>query len=257
MLSDPRSRQSMDNARWADFVNFNRTVNMGLPSSTGEDDNSVSVMKGRGGVIDVLPGTYNFDDVFTFDDLPIIPRYTEIKGVEWVSNTTSGRGTLKFPDDFDVLTKIAVEVGTNEFVSYYGCTITNTRQDDKISLSMRHAIQDFTYSENYLQEWILNKKGNDGAGLERHNFSHVDCPKESHGENGIFLLAKFIDDEETILHLTGFQIPKKHCMYIPGDVIHINDYLKGTWRTMLSDAAPIDYAYLEKDGVRFHFRFSI
>ena len=220
-----------------------------------QDGSNVTVMKGSGRVVDVQPGTYNFNDVFSFDDLPVIPRYTEIKGVKWVSDKITGRGTLNFPSNFDVLKKLAVEVGTNEFVSYYGCTIANTRDKDEILLSMRHAIQDFQYSNNYLQEWVINKNGNNGAGLERHDFSHLDCPKENLGENGIFVLAKFIDDNETVLHLTGFKIPPKHCLYIPGGVIHTNDYLKGTWRTMLSDASPIDYAYLEKNGVRFHFQF--
>ena len=252
VTQDPRSRKSIDNARWAGFVDFNRTVEMGLPG----DHTAVSVMKGRHSVVDVLPGTYNFNDVFGFDDLPVLPRYTEVHGVQWIPNKETGKGALKFPPDFDILTKLEVEVGTNEFVSYYGCTITNTRQDDKVSLTMRHAIQDFTYSDNYLQEYILNKNGNNGAGLERHNFSHVDCPKER--DNGIFVLAKFVDDEETILHITGFHIPQKHCLYVPGGTIHINDYLRGTWRTMLSDAAPIDYVYLEqKDGAKFHFHFAL
>merc|ERR1712061_121752 len=74
-------------------------------------------------------------------------------------------------------------------------------------------------------------------------------------DDGTLVLGKFVDEEETILHLTGFQVPARHCMLIPANVIHINDYLKGTWRTMLSDAAPIDYVYLEKEDTRFHFKF--
>merc|ERR1712061_895973 len=74
-------------------------------------------------------------------------------------------------------------------------------------------------------------------------------------DDGTLVLGKFVDEEETILHLTGFQVPARHCMLIPANVIHINDYLKGTWRTMLSDAAPIDYVYLEKQDAMFHFKF--
>ena len=139
---------------------------------------------------------------------------------------------------------------SNAYVSYYGCTITNTRHQD-VTLHMRHAIQDFKYSQNYFKKFIRRK----GSGLERHEFSHVDCPLNR--GNGILVLAKFVDPGETILHITGFHIPQKHCIFIPGDTIHTNDYLRGTWRTMLSDAAPIDHVFLEKDGKKFCFEFAL
>ena len=248
--NDPRSRKAIEDARWANFLHFNRTVEEA-------DNKSFTVMKG-GEVQDVLPGKYKYNDVFRFDDLPIKPRFTEVRGVQWISNILRGKGSLKFPSSFD--DEIDVEIGTSEFLSYYGCTITNTRPTDEVSLCMRHAIEDFTYSDFYLKEWVLSEKGNNGAGLEKHDFSHVDCPKDR--ENGIFVLAKFVDEEESILHLTGFQIPPHHCPFIPGGTIHINDYLKGTWRTMLSDGAPIDYVYLEKRRLfkkdeKFQFKFKI
>ena len=99
----------------------------------------------------------------------------------------------------------------------------------------------------------MNPNGNNGAGLERHRFSHLDCPLDY--DNGTFVMGKFMDEEETVLRLTGFKIPARHCMLLPGGIVHCNDYLKGTWRTMLSDAAPIDYVYLEEDDERFHFNF--
>ena len=249
VANDPRSRASIEGVRWAGFANFNRTVSMGF-------DDNVSVMKSTSVVKDVLPGTYKAGDFLEMLDVPMLkPRYTEICGVKWVRNNETGKGSLKFPPDFDICSKIEVEVGTNEFVSHYGCTIINTKQDDKMTLGMRHAIEDFRYSPNYLQEWILNKNGNNGAGIERHDFSHVDLPKDD--DNGIFLLGKFMDEEETILHLTGFRIPQRHALFIPGGTLHINDYLKGTWRTMLSDASSIDYVYLEKEDIKFHFLFAI
>ena len=150
--------------------------------------------------------------------------------------------------------KIEIEVGTNAFVSYYGCTITNTRHQE-VTLHMRHAIQDFKYSQNYFKKFILNPNERNGAGLERHDFSHVDCPIDR--DNGILILAKFVDSDKTILHITGFHIPQRHCIFIPGGTIHTNDYLKGKWRTMLSDATPVDHVFLEKDGKKFWFEFAL
>ena len=171
--------------------------------------------------------------------------------MQWISNEETGKGTLKFPSDFDGV--IENDIGTSANLSYYGAILTNTRPDDKITLSMRHLIQDFTYSDNYLEDYVMNVNGNNGAGLERHGFTHLDCPLNS--DNGTFVIGKFIDNDETILHVTGFRIPARHGMLLPANTIHCNDYLKGTWRTMLSDAAPIDYVYLEKEDTRFHFKF--
>ena len=245
---DARSTKKIREERWAQFVGFERTINK------GKKNLPVTVMQGGDNVLDVLPGKYRPSKIFRFSDLPaLVPRYTEIQGVQWIPNERTGKGFLKFPSAYDTSKKIAIEVGTNEYVSYYGCTFTNTRQQD-VTLHMRHAIQDFTYSPNYLQEYILNPNEMNGAGLERHDFCHVDCPIDD--DNGVLILAKFVNKVETILHITGFHIPQRHCIFIPGGTIHINDYLKGTWRTMLSDG-PIDYVYLVKDGKKFCFEFAV
>lgn len=132
----------------------------------------------------------------------------------------------------------------------------------EVSLHLRHAIQDFTYSDNYLEDYCNLPKeegGAGGAGCERHEFSHLDCPLEE--DSGIFVFMKFTDDEETAMHISAFRIPVRHTLYIPSGVIHTNDYLKGTWRTMLSDAGPpIDHVHLCKGGgsgkvAKFSFTF--
>ena len=246
---DARSTHTIGKQRWWQFVNFQRNISIDI------NDSPVPVMEGGDNVKDVLPGKYRLSDIFNFSDLPdVVPRYTEIKNVQWISNNDTGKGVLKFPSDYNTSMKIEIEVGTNAYVSYYGCTITNTIHQD-VTFHMRHAIQDFKYSQNYLQDYILNPNAMNGAGLERHDFSHVDCPIDR--DNGVLILAKFVDPEETILHITGFRIPQRHCILIPGNTIHINDYLKGKWRTMLSDATPVDYVFLEKGGKKFSFEFAL
>ena len=86
VASDSRSRESIEGARWAGFVDFKRTVQMGF-------DETVSVMKATSDVTDVLPGTYKNYDFFRFSDIPVLkPRYTEIRGVKWISNKETGKG---------------------------------------------------------------------------------------------------------------------------------------------------------------------
>ncbi len=118
----------------------------------------------------------------------------------------------------------------------------------KVALLYRHAIQDFSYQNEYLSDYVTSPDALGGAGLERHDFTHLDCPLDE--DSGAFILAKFEDPEETVLHLTAFKVPTRHTVYVPGGCIHSNDYLRGTWRTMLSDEADIDHVQLVKKTTR-------
>ena len=146
--------------------------------------------------------------------------------------------------------RIPIESGTNDKLAYYGCCLANESQM-KVSLLHRHAIQDFTYHDNYYEDYVKGR-----AGVERHAFAHLDCPFQE--DSGFFILGKFSEQNKNELHLTAFNIPLKHTIYVPPLTIHSNDYLKGTWRTMLSDATQIDHVLLEReryDGGREQFSF--
>lgn len=95
-------------------------------------------------------------------------------------------------------------------------------------------------------------------GLKKHDFAHLDCPLSE--SSGTFIIAKFTEDGE--FHVTGFNIPVRHTLYIPGGTIHCNDYLSGTWRTMLSDETDIDHVHLTRvankkdvEYEQFQFKF--
>ena len=51
-----------------------------------------------------------------------------------------------------------------------------------------------------------------------------------------------------------FQVPKFHTLYTPPHVLHTNNYLRGTWRTMLSDQF-VNEGKLERNGESFHLTF--
>ncbi|XP_062617037.1 uncharacterized protein LOC134278762 [Saccostrea cucullata] len=245
-LTDPKNlRQKIEN-RWQKFASFRR-----------QGANGSVVMKGANGIVeDVVPGEYNLKDLAKFVDLPkLLPKVTIVKGVSWESsNIPNTSGNLVFPSDFNGI--LEVEIATSELLGFYGCTFADSRAE-KVSLPYRHAVQDFTYENNYLADYV--EKQNGGAGLERHGFSHLDCPLDE--ISGYFILAKMIGDE---LHVSAFKIPKRHTLYIPENCIHSNDYLKGTWRTMLSDETNIDHVLLKRKNSNgeesclqsFTFKFS-
>ena len=108
-----------------------------------------------------------------------------------------------------------------------------------MSLLQIHEIEDFEYYKDYFNDFVQSNL----PGLERHEFAHLDCPHGHHTENGHFILAKIVNNDE--LHLTAFQIPSKHTLYIPPNTIHSNDYLRGKWRTMLA-MADIDRVVLKR-----------
>lgn len=214
--------------RWHMFASFKR-----------QGENRKTVMTGASDIVeDIVPGEYNLKDLANFNDLPkLLPKMTVVKGVSWESsNIPNTSGNLVFPSDFNG--SIEVEIATNELLAYYQCSFAD-RNSSMVYLPFRHAVQDFTYENDYLKNYVEKKNG--GAGLERHAFSHIDCPMDA--ESGVFILGKLTEDE---LHLTAFKIPRRQTLYVPGYCIHSNDYLKGTWRTMLSDEANIDHVNLKR-----------
>ena len=213
------------NGRWkSSFAAFKRQGASGRLVMTGLTEM----------VSDILPGNYNLADLVYFSDLPPLePRHTVIKGVKWISSKVPGEsGLAMFPKSFDG--KVATEFATNEHLRYYGASFAENQQL-QVSFCYHHGIQDFTYDTNYLEDYAKTR----GCGLETHLFTHLNCPL--HSDNGLLVLGKFFDCE---LHLTAFQVPVRHTVYVPAGTIHSNDYLIGTWRTMLSDEAVIDHVFI-------------
>lgn len=190
----------------------------------------------------LFPENTSFKNFLSFfsvshSDLPkLTPKKTVVR-VSWESSkNTTASGNLIFPADFDG--KLETEIATSELLDYYGCMFADGRPEE-VNIPYRHVIQDFTYEDSYLINYVEGKNG--GAGLERHEFVHIDSPLDD--DSGFFVLGKLREDE---LHLTAFRVPKRHTLYVPANSIHSNDYLKGTWRTMLSDETNIDHVFLKR-----------
>ena len=235
----------------------------GPPLTAFEDFDRVNdegkiVMEARK-VAEFEAGFYKLIDLLFFSDLPpIVPKHTVVRGVTWesdASHQTGDKGRLVFPPGFDG--RIQTEVATNNNLMYYGAALA-TGSEKEIKLLYHYDTMNFTMNPNYLKEYVLKdgKHSLGGACVERHEFHHLDCPLCD--DSGHFIIAKFFDDKRE-LHLTAFKIPTLHTLYLPGGTIHSNDYLKGTWCTMLSDEAPIDQVRLlrkKDEGLeKFHFEF--
>ena len=78
-----------------------------------------------------------------------------------------------------------------------------------MSIVMRNAVQDFTYSSTYLDDYVTSgpeSGGAGGAGIEKHDFAHLDCPLDE--DSGYFIVGKYFTPDE--LHLTAFKVPTRH-----------------------------------------------
>ena len=198
------------------------------------------------------PGCYRLADIVAFPDVDTpIPKFAKfwVPKDNWKGTEGEGSGTLAI--DFQELRrKVPIETATDILLRFYGCSLISDKSIGQVELGDEHVIQDFMYSKDYFRKYVTGV----GAGIERHEFAHIDCPLSPLDESGFFLLGKWIEEgEDTFLCITMFRVPQLHALYVPGGTIHSNDYLRGTWRTMLSWTAdlPIDHVTLssiEEDG---------
>jgi len=222
--------------RWKPFASFKRRVDR------------KTVMSSPSGIIrDILPGSYSAANLVKFDDLPSIkPVSTIVKNVQWTGEAGKP-GKLIFPDHFTG--ELESDIATSETLGYYGAFLAESANEN-FNLDSRHVLNDFTYGNDYFESWVL--KGAGGSGIEKHDFSHLDCPLTPMKKSGHFILAKWLNDDKTTIEITAFQVPTRHTIYTPGGVMHTNNYLKGTWRTMLADG-PINEGKIEKGGLPLKF----
>ena len=182
------------------------------------------------------------------------PLSTIVKDVMWCM-PRKGPGQLVFPSSFSG--EIATEVATPETLGYYGAKFAN-RTEEQIDVHMEHRQANFTYAENYLDNYVMVDKEKGGAGgatLERHSFCHTDTPYENQATSGVFVIGRFLDEFETQIELTGFVIPQEETLWVPPNVIHTNNYLKGKWNTMLNMDKPVEVVKLVREGKNFSFTF--
>jgi hypothetical protein len=153
--------------------------------------------------------------------------WQRMDGLDW---------TMYLPKDQSVLS-VPVEIADDASLGYYNCRIIEP--GDVISLSHRSIVVDFRYQQNYLQHYVIDVCG--GCSIEHHAFAHVDMPLDEH--SGHLVIGR-IDPADQALELTAFVVRPFHRVYIPAKTIHTNDFLLGTWETLLSSYCDFPSAQL-------------
>lgn len=164
------------------------------------------------------------------------PRRARLKDVSWQQSDDLD-WTMHLPVDANVIS-IPVDDTDDAGLGYYGCRLI--RPDDVISLQHRSLIINFCYQDDYLENYVLSGRG--GSSIEQHDFAHVDMPLD---ERSGHLVIGRIDPTDQALELTAFMVQPLQRVYIPAQTIHTNDYLLGTWETLLSSACEFPSAQIK------------
>lgn len=170
------------------------------------------------------------------------PKLTRVANVSW-QHSDGLDWTMYLPRDSPILS-VPVEVADDASLGYYNCRII--RPHDVVSLRHRSIVVDFCYQEEYFDRYVVDVCG--GCSIEHHDFAHVDMPLD---KNSGYLLIGRIDPSDQALELTAFVINPMDRVYIPAQTIHTNDYLLGTWETMLSSECEFPSAQLKPSNSMF------
>ena len=105
-----------------------------------------------------------------------------------------------------------MQVASTETLHFYGAKLLESSPpQERVILDSRHVLQDFTYSPDYLQSFVMREggeggEGGGGAALKHHDFAHLDCPLTAMEYSGHFVIAKFLNQEKTKIAMTGLQV---------------------------------------------------
>lgn len=164
------------------------------------------------------------------------PRRACIENVSW-QQSDGFDWTVYLPTDSHVIS-VPIDPADDAGLGYYNCRLIEP--DDVISLHHRSVIVNFCYQDEYLEQYVLGKGG--GCSIEQHDFAHVDMPLDV--RSGLLVIGK-IDPADQALELTAFAVKPGQRVYIPAKTIHTNDFLLGTWETLLSSACEFPSAQIK------------
>lgn len=201
------------------------------------------------------PGQYSFDPLAAPNWRPIDgwepdaaqkraaqvrkPKRARLANVSW-QRSDGLDWTIYLPKNSSIVS-VPVEIADDAGLGYYNCRII--QPEDVISLRHRSIVVDFCYQEDYFDHYVVDVCG--GCSIEHHDFAHVDMPLDEH--SGHLLIGK-INPLDQALELTAFVVRPMQRVYIPAQTIHTNDYLLGTWETLLSSDCEFPSAQLRPSG---------
>lgn len=135
--------------------------------------------------------------------------------------------------------RVPVDMADDATLGYYNCRLLSP--NDIVSLHHRSIITNFRYDDDYLKRYVIGVLG--CSSIEQHEFAHIDRPLDK--RSGYLLIGR-MDPFDQSLELTAFFVRQYQSVYIPAKTIHTNDYLLGTWETLLSSYCEFPSAQIKQ-----------
>lgn len=164
------------------------------------------------------------------------PKHVRIENVSW-QRSNDFDWTMHLPHGSKVVS-VPIDFADDAGLGYYNCRLI--KPDDIISLSHRSVIVNFCYQNDYFDRYVVGVRG--GCSIEHHDFAHIDMPFDR--LSGYLVIGRIVPINQA-LELTAFVVEPLHRVYIPAKTIHTNDYLLGTWETLLSSACEFPSAQIK------------
>lgn len=169
------------------------------------------------------------------------PKKIRIRNVTWQQNQDL-RWSAYLENNLEEIV-VPVDEADDASLGYYNCRIL--RAEDVISLDQRSIVVDFDYRPEYFNSYVMDIVGS--SLIEQHDFAHVDTPLDD--RSGYLVIGKTNAFDQD-LELTAFVVKPWDSVYIPAKTIHTNDFLLGTWQTLLSSACEFPSAQIKPPSGR-------
>lgn len=156
-------------------------------------------------------------------------HWEKVESKQNCANILGGFGTLTIDQETASL-QVPIAKTTKETLAFYGAILL--KQEDHIAFDCDAdlPVTFMSVGPDYAKGYLLDEEKGGGCYLEYHDRPHFHMPlNESCG--GFLILGKKLQDD---ILLSAFQIPWRHAIYTPPNVIHTDAYLTGDFLVVYS-----------------------
>lgn len=170
-----------------------------------------------------------------------------------INNWVRGGGSAEEPGTYTFATDLNEQPiteyeATEENLARFGARLTHSGEYASFSYESVHAV--YVYKDNYFSDWVMRPGPLGGSRIERHPTDHLFTlakPLENDAPS-YFILGRV---ENGDLELGAIRLRTGVTILVPANVVHTNDYVKGTLEEVYPRVWGIDEVLLvNRDGKR-------
>ncbi|CDZ77346.1 hypothetical protein BN59_01629 [Legionella massiliensis] len=168
------------------------------------------------------------------------------------ANVFGSLGVLLIPSDYKEINipKMNALAVPTAFLKKYGAELIPLEQSftmDKVddpSLENLYLVE-YQWDNDYIQDYVMNKKGGGGLFVETHPFPHIFTPLSPECSGALIL---GVDRGDGTFNFAAFEIPFGYTMKIDSNVIHGDSFFVGPYAIALTETELADSVLLKQDN---------